>query len=142
MIETSVEGLARKPLSAVFSYIWNLESMTEYNSSVKHSRRISDSDTGLPVFEISVGFELFQLKNLYKVESFEKDRFFSAYCESSAVYFKDFYEFTEQADGTYIRISDRMELKGLLKLAEPVVRNNMKHQMQENMNRLLQILNQ
>lgn len=142
MIETSVEGLARKPRSVVFSYIWNLESMTEYNSSVKHSRKIGDSDTGLPVYEISIGFEIFQLKNLYKVESFEKDRFFTAYCESSAVYFQDHYEFTEQTDGTYIRISDRMELKGLLKLAEPVVRNNMKHQMQENMKRLLDILNQ
>jgi hypothetical protein len=54
--------------------------------------------------------------------------------------FEDIYEFEQRGNETFLRITDHLELKGILKLSEGFLKGIFGKEMQGNMNRLIKNL--
>ncbi|MCZ8158159.1 MAG: polyketide cyclase/dehydrase and lipid transport [Leptospira sp.] len=139
MILTQKETVIHKPIDFVFDYLYTLENQSEYNTSIKSASR-NETVGPLPSFTIEINFALFQLKEIYKVIEIQKPHLFIARCDNSLLSFEDKYEFKSVEDGTFVKITDSMELKGLLRLSEGLVKNNLSEQMGANLMRVKQIL--
>ncbi len=136
MIETKVETLIHKPLEIVFSYLASLENQTEYNTSIRSAIKNEIEVGQLPSYTIEIDLALFKLKENYRVILFETNKRFVARLDHSLLSFEDTYEFKEENGYTQITIVDRMELKGLLRLSEGLVKINLASQMKENLARV------
>lgn len=136
MVTTIIEGTIHKPISIVFPYVANLETMEAYNSSIKLARWIEPNK----VCEIKVGLSIMSFDSIYEITSFRENELIVAKCNHSALEFEDTYEFVAKEQTTILKITDRMKLKGLLSLSEVLLKSNMKIEMQANMERLISIL--
>lgn len=139
MIESKAQATISKPIETVFAYLSQLEVQTEYNSSVKKSERLPDPSTkyGLPQFKIEIDLGIFQMKEIYMIVESKPPHFLKARCDGSNIQFEDTYELEENAEGqTTLKITDKMEFKGLLRWSEPLAHSILKTQMQDNLNRL------
>lgn len=137
MIETRVEAIISKPIQSVFKYFYTLENQAEYNTSIKSASKISTPEGELPSFTIEIDLALFRLTDIYRVIECKTNQFFVARCDHSLLCFEDRYEFEEiEGSSTKVKIYDRMELKGLLRLSEGLVKINLASQMKENLARV------
>ncbi len=136
MVTTIIEGTIQKPISIVFPFVANLETMEDYNSSIQLAKWIEPNK----VCKIKVGLSIISFDSTYEVTSFRENELIVARCNHSAMEFEDTYEFIAKEQTTFLRITDRMKLKGLLSLSEGLLQSNMKREMQANMNRLISIL--
>jgi len=140
MIITKAEVVIARPLEEVYKYLYSLENQTEYNTSIKSSIKVSDPKSHLPSFKIEINFGLFSLSEIYRIKELKENVFFIATCENNLLNFEDKYEFESVNEGTVLKITDQMELKGLLRLSEGIVKGNLSTQMQENILRVKNIL--
>jgi hypothetical protein len=136
MIETRTETIIHKPIGIVFQYLFSLENQTEYNTSIKSAIRNPEVSGSPPSFTIEIDLALFKLTEVYRVTKFDRERFFIARCDHSLLSFEDRYDFEEIDGGTLVKIYDRMDLKGLLRWSEGLVKINIATQMQENLMRV------
>ncbi len=139
MIESIAQATISKPIQIVFDYLSKLEIQTEYNSSVKKSEKILEPSAqyGLPQYKIEIDLGIFSMKEIYMVTESKSPTLLKAKCLGSNIQFEDVYELEEVTkDLTSLKITDRMELKGLLRWSEPLAHPILKTQMQENLNRL------
>lgn len=132
MIETTVVALVQKPVSDVYNYVRSLETQVFYNSSIRDVTKISNSE-----YKMKIDLGLLTLNEVYKVKVEEENVFFEAECETTSLSFLDRYEFKQVGQNTELRITDFMELKGLFRLSEGLVRMNLKSQMAENLKKLV-----
>lgn len=135
MFTTIVEGKIPIPVEQVFSYVSNLETMVEYNSSVKESVWIENSDSRR-VSKISISLSILNFSGEYKVVEYQKNSRIVASCQVSTLEFEDTYIFTEVEGETLLRIEDRMKLKGILSFSEGIVAPIMKNEMNANLKKL------
>ena len=136
MISTIVEGRIPIPIEQVFSYVSNLETMVDYNSSVKESIWIENSDSRR-VSKISISLSILNFSGEYKVIEYQKNSKIVAFCQVSTLEFEDTYLFTEVEGETHLRIEDRMKLKGILSFSEGIVAPIMKNEMDANLKKLI-----
>ncbi|MCT8335115.1 polyketide cyclase/dehydrase and lipid transport [Leptospira sp. 85282-16] len=137
MIQTTIETVIRKPVPEVFAYIRNMENQTLYNSSITASEVVPDNPNQ---FKIQIDLGIFKLTEFYTLEEIQENHLIVASCHSISMLFTDRYEFKDSNGNCHLTITDRMELKGLFKLSEGLVKMNLKSQMMENLNSLKRIL--
>ncbi|MCB1176258.1 MAG: polyketide cyclase/dehydrase and lipid transport [Leptospiraceae bacterium] len=137
MVETIVEGTINKPILEVFEFVSNLETMIQYNSSIRESKWKKEGS----ICKIKVGLSIITFDSEYIITEFTKNKTFTAKCNHFSLDFEDVYEFKEDGNSTILKITDRMKLKGILALSEGILKKNMKDEMMGNMNRLISILN-
>ncbi|MCG6145872.1 SRPBCC family protein [Leptospira bandrabouensis] len=137
MIQTTVETEILKPVPEVFSYIRNMENQTLYNSSITASEVVPNNPNQ---YKMQIDLGIFKLTEFYTLEEIQDNQLIVATCHSNSMFFTDRYEFKDSNGNCYLTITDRMELKGLFKLSEGLVKMNLKSQMMENLNSLKRIL--
>ncbi|XDD41996.1 SRPBCC family protein [Leptospira sp. WS60.C2] len=137
MIETTVEAFIQKPVSEVFTFVRKMENQTSYNKSI---RSVEVSNQESTEYKMHIDLGLFHLTEIYKIEEVIENQLIVASCTANGMKFTDRYEFREQGNHCHLIITDRMELKGLFKLSEGLVKMNLKSQMQENLHTLKSIL--
>ncbi|TGL63025.1 polyketide cyclase/dehydrase and lipid transport [Leptospira ognonensis] len=138
MIETRAEAIIAKPIEKVFKYLYSLENQAEYNTSIKSAAKNSTREEELPSYTIEIDLTLFKLTEIYRVTECQPNHYFVARCDHTLLSFEDRYEFEDLGGSTEIKIYDRMELKGLLRLSEGLVKINLASQMKENLARVKQ----
>jgi uncharacterized membrane protein len=137
MFTTKVEAVIKAPIEKVFSYVRNLERMPEYNDFLK-TAKWKNEDKSICIIRLNIS--ILDIHADYKIiESTDKQRLV-AKCETSAVMFEDIYEFEQRGNETFLRITDHLELKGILKLSEGFLKGIFGKEMQGNMNRLIKNL--
>lgn len=137
MIETTVSTVINKPVSEVFAYICNMQNQTAYNSSISSSEPVAGTPNE---FKIQIDLGILKLTEIYKLEEILQNQLIVASCHSNSMKFTDRYEFKNSDGKCHLTISDKMELKGLFKLSEGLVKMNLKSQMTANLNALKKIL--
>ncbi|MDX1957590.1 MAG: SRPBCC family protein [Leptospiraceae bacterium] len=137
MIKASVSAEIHAPIEKVYSYVLDLSNMIHYNSSVK----LSDwKDRDAKICKIKISLSVIQFDSEYKILEEIPMSFFKAQCSHSTIEFIDSYEFSKTENGTLLKISDEMKLKGLLSFSEGLVRPILQNDMEANMKRLKGIL--
>ncbi|HMV41978.1 MAG TPA: SRPBCC family protein [Leptospiraceae bacterium] len=137
MFTTKVEAVIKAPIEKVYSYVRNLETMVEYNSSLKHAKW---TDSEKNSCAITLSLSIVNINSDYRIISEEKGKSFLASCDSTTLKFDDYYEFEDRGENTFLRITDNIELKGLLRLSEGILSGIFRKEMQENMDRLVRNL--
>lgn len=138
MVTTSVEGIIAQRIDLVFSFMRNLETMKDYNFSIRKSQWSSDAKNSA---DISINLSVIQLDGLYKIQEEIPNQKFVCSFGSSSVSFVDTYRFEKVSEKeTRVFIEDRMELKGLLKFSEFLVGGFLKDGMEKNLKSLQSIL--
>ncbi|TGM32288.1 SRPBCC family protein [Leptospira biflexa] len=133
MIETKVETLIHKPITEVFSYVRNMLNQTSYNKSIHSVEAINPEATE---YKIKIDLGIFHLNEIYKIDEVKENKLIIASCTANGMKFTDKYEFIEDGNHCHLVISDKMELNGLFKLSEGLVKMNLKSQMNENLQSL------
>lgn len=139
MIVTIVEAEIKSPLETVFKYLANLESMVEYNYSVKEAKWVSQDKNNL-ICNITISLSILNFSEKYRVVELIENKKMIAKCESSSLEFEDSYLFSETSNGTLLRIEDKMKLKGLLSFSEGILKPILKSDMERNLKKLKSIL--
>ena len=137
MFTTIVEAEINAPIEIVFGYVRNLETMPEYNDFLKTAKW---KDQNQMICTIRLNISVVDIHADYKITELVENKKLIAKCESSALQFEDIYEFEKRGDRTFLRITDHLELKGILKLSESFLRGIFGKEMQGNMNRLVKRL--
>lgn len=137
MFTTIVEAEINEPIETVFGYVRNLETMPEYNDFLKTAKW---KDQNQMICTIRLNISVVDIHADYKITELVENQKLIAKCESSALQFEDIYEFEKRGDKTFLRITDHLELKGILKLSESFLRGIFGKEMQGNMNRLVKRL--
>ena len=132
-----VESEINAPIEIVFGYVRNLETMPEYNDFLKTAKW---KDQNQMICTIRLNISVVDIHADYKITELVENKKLIAKCESSALQFEDIYEFEKRGDRTFLRITDHLELKGILKLSESFLRGIFGKEMQGNMNRLVKRL--
>ncbi|GBF50672.1 hypothetical protein LPTSP4_21990 [Leptospira ryugenii] len=136
MILTEKEIFIQQSPEKVFSYLYDLNTMPNYNASVKSVKALDSSGATLPQYEIEINFGFFSLKEKYSITEVKANEYFTAQLKHTGLQFEDRYEIIAKDSGTLLKVKDIMELKGLLVFSEPLVKGNLSSQMWENMLRL------
>jgi len=139
MLLTIVETEIRAPISNIFNYVSNLESMVNYNYSVKDAKWVSQDKNNL-ICKITISLSILNFTENYKVTELIENKKIIAKCESSNLEFEDSYIFSESPNGTILRIEDKMKLKGLLSFSEGILKPILKNDMERNLMKLKTIL--
>ena len=139
MIITIVESEIQSSLNKVYSYISNLESMVNYNYSVKDAKWVSQDKNNL-ICKITISLSILNFTEEYKVIESIENKKIVARCESSTIEFEDSYFFSESTKGTILRIEDKMKLKGILSFSEGILKPILKNDMERNLLKLKSIL--
>ena len=139
MLLTIVETEIRAPISNIFNYVSNLESMVNYNYSVKDAKWVSQDKNNL-ICKITISLSILNFTENYKVTELIENKKIIAKCESSNLEFEDSYIFSESPNGTILRIEDKMKLKGLLSFSEWILKPILKNDMERNLMKLKTIL--
>ena len=139
MITTIVESSIHAPLEKVFSYVADLETMVNYNSSVKESIWVINNGS-TKISKIKISLSILNFSGEYKVTDFIENSKIVAKCNTSTIEFEDTYYFYKENGNTILKIEDRMQLKGLLSFSEGIVSPIMKQEMQSNLKTLTSIL--
>ncbi|XDD45615.1 polyketide cyclase/dehydrase and lipid transport [Leptospira sp. WS39.C2] len=137
MIETKVETVIKRPISEVFLYVRNMLNQTSYNKSIHEVEVINPEATE---YKIQIDLGIFKLNEIYKIEEVVDNKLIIASCTANGMKFTDRYEFSEKEKECHLTIIDKMELRGLFKLSEGLVKMNLKSQMNENLTALKEIL--
>ncbi|MCB1147235.1 MAG: hypothetical protein KDK38_10570 [Leptospiraceae bacterium] len=138
MVVTEVETIIHCSLEEAFEYIINLENHKHYNYSVRSAKNLPNND--LPTAELEISLSILNFKGRYTVIDLEKNRNFTAVCRLPNLMFEDQYFFDKRAEGFSLKIIDKLQLNGLLKLSEPIVGSFLKDGMQRNLQTLKNIL--
>ena len=139
MIITIVESEIQSSLSKVYNYVSNLETMVDYNYSVKDAKWVSQNKNNL-ICKITISLSILNFTEEYKVIELIENKKIVARCESSTIEFEDSYFFSESANGTILRIEDKMKLKGILSFSEGILKPILKSDMERNLQKLKSIL--
>jgi hypothetical protein len=139
MIITIVESEIYSPISKVYDYVSNLESMVDYNYSVKNAKWVSQDKNNL-ICKITISLSILNFTEDYKVTELIENKKIVAKCDFSTLEFEDSYFFSESSKGTILRIEDKMKLKGLLSFSEGILRPVLKSDMERNLQKLKSIL--
>lgn len=139
MITTIVESLILAPIEKVFSYVADLETMVNYNSSVKESNWIINSEAS-KISKLKISLSILNFTGEYKITDFIENSKIVAKCNTSTIEFEDTYYFYQENGNTILKIEDRMQLKGILSFSEGIVSPIMKQEMQSNLKTLTSIL--
>ncbi|HRG47115.1 MAG TPA: SRPBCC family protein [Leptospiraceae bacterium] len=134
MFTTKVEAIIHAPIEKVFSYVRDLETMPQYNAHLKHAKWLDESKTSCA---ITLSLSIVSINSDYKIVEIQEGIRLVAKCDSSALAFEDIYEFESRGENTFLRITDHLELKGLLKLSEGFLSGIFGKEMQGNMDRLV-----
>ncbi len=137
MFTTLVESEINADIKKVFSYIRNFESMPKYNFSLKESSWVDSTQMAC---KIVLKLSIVEINSEYTISELKENNRIVASCKASALEFEDLYELESRNEKTFLRITDKMQLKGLLYFSEGLLANTFKKEMQENMNRLVKIL--
>ncbi len=137
MFTTKVEAVIKAPIEKVFAYVRDLEAMPEYNDFLKTAKWKGDDKN---ICTIRLNISILDIHADYKITEVINKQRLVAKCETSSVMFEDIYEFEERGKETFLRITDHLELKGLLKLSEGFLKGIFGKEMQGNMNRLIKNL--
>ncbi|MBM9588839.1 SRPBCC family protein [Leptospira sp. 201903075] len=137
MIETTVSTVIKKPVSEVFAYVCNMQNQTAYNSSISSSEVVAGKPNE---FGIEIDLGILNLKEIYKIDKTIHNQLIVASCHSKVMKFTDRYEFKNSDGNCELTIIDKMELQGLFKLSEGLVKLNLKSQMTANLDSLKKIL--
>ncbi len=138
MITTIVESLILAPIEKVFSYVADLETMVNYNSSVKESNWIINNEAS-KISKIKISLSILNFTGEYKVTDFIENSKIVAKCNTTTIEFEDTYYFYQENGNTILKIEDRMQLKGILFFSEGIVSPIMKQEMQSNLKTLTSI---
>jgi ligand-binding SRPBCC domain-containing protein len=139
MITTIVESTINAPLEKVFLYVADLETMVNYNSSVKESIWVIQNES-TKISKIKISLSILNFTGEYKISEFIKNSKIVAKCITPTIEFEDTYSFYQENGSTILKIEDRMQLKGLLSFSEGIVSPIMKQEMQNNLKTLISIL--
>ena len=139
MITTIVESLILAPIEKVFSYVADLETMVNYNSSVKESNWIINNEAS-KISKIKISLSILNFTGEYKVTDFIENSKIVAKCNTTTIEFEDTYYFYQENGNTILKIEDRMQLKGILFFSEGIVSPIMKQEMHSNLKTLTSIL--
>ncbi|MBK8397272.1 MAG: SRPBCC family protein [Leptospiraceae bacterium] len=137
MFTTKVEAVIKAPIEKVFSYVRNLETMPEYNDFLKTAIWQDADKTNCT---IRLNLSVLDIHADYKITEFVDKQRFVAKCSTSTVAFEDIYEFETRGKETFLRITDNLELKGILKFSEGFLRGIFGNEMHGNMERLVRNL--
>lgn len=137
MFTTIVESEINADIKKVFTYIRNFESMPSYNSSLKESTWVDSTQMAC---KIVLKLSIVEINSEYTISELKENSRIVASCKASALEFEDIYELETRNEKTFLRITDKMQLKGLLYFSEGLLANTFKKEMQENLNRLVKIL--
>ena len=135
MFTTIVSAEINSSLEKVYSYVRNLENMPHYNSSLKSANYLNQNSC-----KITLNLSIINIESEYNILKEEFNQTFTAICKSSTLEFEDIYFFEKRGDKTYLEIKDTIQLKGILSWSEGILKNIFSKEMQENMNRLVKIL--
>jgi ligand-binding SRPBCC domain-containing protein len=139
MITTIVESTIHAPLEKVFSYVADLETMVNYNSSVKDSTWVVNTESSR-ISKIKISLSILNFSGEYKITEFIEHSKIVAKCNTATIEFEDTYFFYRENGSTILKIEDRMQLKGLLSFSEGIVSPIMKQEMQSNLKTLTSLL--
>ncbi|TGL39737.1 SRPBCC family protein [Leptospira perdikensis] len=137
MIKTTVSAVIHKPVSEVFVYVRNMQNQTAYNSSISSSEVVEGKPNE---YKIQIDLGILNLNETYKLEEVLENKLIVASCQSNLLKFTDRYEFENTDGNCLLTITDQLELQGLFKLSEGLVKMNLKQQMASNLNALKSIL--
>jgi len=137
MMQSIATATISKPIHLVFPYLRRLENQVHYNTSIQSISKISETPE---VYEMEIDLGFFRKKEKYRIEEIQEPHLLIARCDGSSLQFRDEYRLEPDGDSTRVEVRDSMELLGLLKFSEPLAHPILKHQMQENLNRLKAIL--
>jgi hypothetical protein len=139
MVTTIVESPISAPIEKVFSYVADLETMVNYNSSVKESKWIINTESS-KISNIKISLSILNFTGEYKITEFIENTKIVAKCTTPTIEFEDIYYFFQENGTTILKIEDRMKLKGILSFSEGIVSPIMKQEMQSNLKSLVSIL--
>ena len=139
MVTTIVESPISAPIEKVFSYVADLETMVNYNSSVKESKWITNTESS-KISNIKISLSILNFTGEYKITEFIENTKIVAKCTTPTIEFEDIYYFFQENGTTILKIEDRMKLKGILSFSEGIVSPIMKQEMQSNLKSLISIL--
>ncbi|TGK78927.1 polyketide cyclase/dehydrase and lipid transport [Leptospira noumeaensis] len=137
MLETIVETVIHKPVKDVFLYVRNMENQSLYNSSIVSSKVINEERTE---YQVKIDLGILNLTETYTIQEIIENKLIVASCKSNAMTFTDSYEFSDSNGSCLLTVKDKMELQGLFKLSEGLVKMNLKTQMYQNLSSLKKIL--
>lgn len=136
MILTKVQSRIRCSLMNAYSYVRNMENQVFYNSSIKY---VSSIESNVK-YKMKIDLGLLTLEETYEILEEEENKVIVARCQSGSLDFTDRYEFEPHPEGMLLKISDEMNLKGIFKWSEAIVRINLQTQMGNNLKRLVHLL--
>ncbi|MCW7468220.1 SRPBCC family protein [Leptospira kanakyensis] len=137
MFETVAQSVIHKPVKDVFAYVRNMQNQSIYNSSIISSEVMNGEATE---YRVKIDLGILNLTETYVIQEIIENKLIVASCKSNAMTFTDSYEFSDSNGDCLLIVKDKMELKGLFKLSEGIVKMNLKTQMNQNLLSLKKIL--
>ena len=136
MVLTRVESELPISLDRLFNYVSNLETMVEYNSSVKKAVW-KENTRSSKICSITIVLSFLNFSGDYIVTEIIQNQKIVARCNTGTLDFEDTYYFSGDDSKSKIIIEDRMNLKGLLSLSEGILKPIMKTEMEANLKTLI-----
>lgn len=137
MIQTIVQSPIPSPAGNVYSYVADLETMINYNSSVKSAKWETPEKRQC---RISISLSFLNINGIYKITEIIPNKKITAVFNHDTLDFTDIYEFQDTDGGCILKIEDRMTLKGLLSLSEGILKPILKKEMENNLKTLIKNL--
>lgn len=125
----------------VFALVTNSSTTSQWQKSIIEERQTSNGPMGVGTTGINVRKAMGQeIKSTWEVTAYKASELFALKSTSGPVAFELSYRFQPVAGGTHLQVTFEGEMKGVLKLAEPMAAKGMKQDFAENLKQLKALL--
>ena len=141
MVQIDRSILINQPVHDVFAFILNFENEPKWAEEVVKTQKTSKGQVGIgTTFTDHVEFMGRTLKSTYEILVIEPNKAITIKTSSGPVPFLATYTFNDQNGVTNLSITAKIEPRGLLKLAAPIIRRQLDHQWERNFENLKKLL--
>ena len=141
MARAEASVVIKRPAAAIFAFLTDIEKGTQWQASVIEASKTSEGPMGVGATGREVRrFMGRQMESTFEVTEFEPDRKMSFKSTSGPIAMRGRYILEPAVGGTRLSIVVDGELDGLLKLAEPMVVQSVKRQLDADFGTLKELL--
>ncbi|MEK7807225.1 MAG: SRPBCC family protein [Chloroflexota bacterium] len=141
MARTEASVVIKRPAAAVFAFLTDIGKGTQWQASVMEASKTSEGPVGVGATGREVRrFMGRQMETTFEVTEFEHDRKISFKSTSGPIAMRGRYTLEPAVGGTRLSIVVDGELDGVLKLAEPMVVQSVKRQLDADFGTLKDLL--
>ena len=137
MIQFELSSLIARPLEAVSTYILNPLNIPRWQTSMREIKPLDPGPVGLgSKFQVRNEMLGRKIEGVMEVAAFEPGKKFAMKMNSGPVKVEITFTFKALGDGTKLTLAVQGDTGGMFKLAEAVLANQVKGQMEQNFARL------